>query len=273
MPILLILLILMLPTHAFSEVDRIKIDELHESASSNIAKLFIEDVISLLPSDFKQHLKSDTILRSVKFRNYNNKWMKNNKTSESDLFNVYKRIATSYELGKMDDNTLSDELGNTISSLVEASMFQDNGDLLGEKFKQNIDSFLREDYKKTHIIRYEGYDGSDIKTCISKIYELSKYSKASIYPLMVTRTAALWSAVHNAKVKHVNQEAKVLKRQPLNVAFANRQSDRYSSALENARANGYDARNNSSRGNGSDYAGNNQGNEQEPNFIILIPVR
>lgn len=268
MPLFLaICMLLMLPFNAIGETRKKAVDELHQTSSSNIARIFVEDVTSLLPDDFKKNLDIEAIVSAVKFRNYSNKWQQYSVISENDLVNMYNKIASGYVNNKMNRLQLSDELGNTVTMIVGASMVNGNNDLLGERFKQNMNSFVKDEPTKKHLIEYGGYDGCSIRTCIAQIYELSKYSKTNIYPLMVTRTASLWSAVHNAKANNTQKVAKTILRQPFNIDLTGLHNTNRSSY--NRIVSGSSAASGQSPGQSNGYSGN----DEEPPYIILIPMR
>jgi hypothetical protein len=273
--ILIVMLALLLPVHSYCASNQVAADELHESAGTNIVKHLIEDVFSLLPADLVRHLNADTIRDSVRFNTYNNKWQTINTPSADDLFSIYSKLSIKYANNNINDVTLSDELGNTISTIIEVSLMQGSNDLLGEKFKLNMDAFLRDEYKKVHIIKYDGYDGSDIRTCISRIYELSNYSKSQIYPFIVIRTAQLWTAMHNAKTPIVNKEAKTLIRKPLNIAYTGRMASSPSGQPGTKQSGSQNEASVGGRNNPSEQSStmSDSSSEKEPTFIILIPVR
>lgn len=268
--LLIIILLFLLPVNAYCERNKILVNELHESANVSIIKHFVDDVMSLMPDDFRKRLDVDTIRNSVNFNASNNKWLKHSVMSENDLTNIYMKLSKNYTNNEIDDITLSDELGNTISTIVQSSMAQGSRDPLGEKLKSNLDKFLREEYKKTHIIEYDGYSKKDIKTCVSRIYELSKYDKDNIYPLMVVRTADLWATVHNAKVENISKVKKSFIRQPSNIAYTGRINVK--SAEDQVNSISGQAKSNSSKMTSSDDD-SNKSNEPETAIIILVPIR
>lgn len=195
--------------------------------------------------------------------------------SERDLTHKYMTISTKYVNNTINDMTLSDELGSTIATIVEVSMTHGKHDLMGEKSKNNVDKFLREEYKKTHIVEYDGYDGSDIRTSISRIYELSKYKKSDIYPLMVMRTADLWASIHNSKTKNISKVTKTFIRRPSNIAFTGNYNT--TSAADQLNTKSVTDTNEALSNNKSSYndagSGQDKSNEPGPAIILLIPIR
>lgn len=255
------------------EVVKVSANEVHESANNNIVKSFIEDVISLLPREFTKNLDAEVIQASVKFNGNRNKWLNYSTMSEKDLGNIYARLLNRYAkygIGKIE---LSDELGNTVATIIEATMAHGGNDPLGDKFKSNLENFFKEEYKMTHVIKYEGYKECTVKTCISRIYDLARYNKSSVYPLMVTRTADLWTAIYKARAGEMVSDAKTIVRRPMNVAYTGKSSEvpagtkSGSGDSETASARNSD----SSKSNGNNAADNSR--EPDTAIIILVPVR
>lgn len=264
--IIMVCLMFMLPLQAFAGQEKVVVNEVHETGNQNISKIFIEDVISLLPDNFRKHLIAEQVYSSVNLNQFNAKWHQRTLMHQDDLVLIYKKIAKSYAKGKLSDFQLSDELGNTVATILAASMVSGNGDLLGDRFRQNMKSFLNGAQKKQHLIKYDGYNDCDIKTCTEQIYDLAKFSKESIYPLMVTRTASLWTAIHHEKEKDTAKVAKTILRQPVNLSLIGLQSTKAAGPVEAHNPNSQ----NTANSNGSS---NSSAGEQEPGFIILIPIR
>lgn len=250
-------------------VEKISVNEIHESAGNNIVKSFIEDVVSLLPPDFRKHLDSEVILASVKFNGNRNKWRYYTTMPEKDLVNLYTRLANRYANYGIGDVALSDELGNTVSTIIEAAMTPAGNDPLGDRFKANLESFLKEEYKKTHVIKYDGHDGCQIKTCISRIYELAKTGKSAVYPSMVTSTADLWTAIYKSRKGELVTDAKSILRRPLNIAFSGRTSSPQPG--ESGAAKGMAGEGEVSTAGSKEATSKNV--EPEPTIIILVPIR
>lgn len=264
--IIMACLMFMLPLQALAGQEKVIVNEVHETGNQNINKIFIEDVLSLLPDNFKKHLIAEDIYSSFNTSQFNAKWHQYNLMPRDDFFHIYNKLAKSYARGKLSDSQLSDELGNTLATIIAASMVSGNSDLLGDRFKQNINSFFKEEKKKQHLIKYEGYNGCDIKTCTEQIYDLAKYDKESIYPLIVTRTASLWTAIHHEKDKDTSKVAKTILRQPVNISLVGMQSAKGASPSE---ANNSTSKNTAN----SNSSSNSAAEAQEPGFIILIPIR
>lgn len=267
--IIVVCLLLTLPLQALSGQEKVIVNEVHESGNQNINKIFIEDVISLLPENFRKHLIAEDIYSSFNINQFNAKWRQYNLMPKDDFFHIYNKLAKSYAKGKLSDAQLSDELGNTLATIIAASMVSDNSDLLGDRFKQNINSFFKEEKKKQHLIKYDGYNGCDIRTCTEQIYDLAKYSKENIYPLIVTRTASLWTAIYHEKEKDTPKVAKTILRQPLNISLVGVQSAKGATTSEGSHSAGK----NTANSNSSSSSSNSTAEAQEPGFIILIPIR
>lgn len=258
--IVMVCLMLMLPLQAAAEQEKVVVNEVHETSNQSTSKIFIEDVVSLLPDNFKKHLISEDINAAVNLSQFSSKWHQYSQMPMDDLCQIYKKIAKTYASGKLSDSQLSDELGNTVAAIFAAAMVS-NGDPLGDRFRHNITTLLKGEQKKQHIIRYDGYNNCDIKTCTEQIYDLAKYAKENIYPLMVTRTASLWTAIHHEKEKETAKVAKTILRKPANISLIGLKSTKGASHAEV-----YNFPNNA--GNGS-----NSSSGEEPGFIILIPIR
>jgi hypothetical protein len=258
-------LALLAATPAWCDVKQISANEVHESANNNMPRAFVEDVVSLLPPQFRKHLDLDVINSSVKFTGNRNKWLNYSTMSEKDLSDIYSRLASKYASHKIGDITLSDELGNTVSTIIEAAMTHGGNDPLGDRFKTNLENFFKDEYKNTHVIRYEGFNDCRIPTCVARIYELSRYSKSSVYPLLVSRTADLWTAIHRARQGELVSDAKTVVRKPMNIAFGEkRPSSPQGTGGGTASPPQMDA-----------AAGGATGDPREPDppaIIILVPV-
>lgn len=267
--ILIAALTLLAASPAWCNVKRVSANEVHESANNNMVKGFVEDVISLLPQEFRNRLDANVILSSVKFTGNRNKWLNYATMSEKDLSNIYAQLANRYARNKIGDIALSDELGNTVSTIIETAMTHGGNDPLGDKSKANLDSFFRDEYKMTHVIRYEGYNACKIQDCIARIYDLAKLNKSTIYPLLVSRTADLWTAVYSASNGQLVSDAKTIVRRPMNIAFGGRPAEKSSGTQS---TNGSLAA--STPGNSTSGNSNAPGESLDPDtaIIILVPV-
>lgn len=267
--LLITALLLFTALPAWCDPVKITANEIHESSGNNIVKGFVEDVISLLPPEFRKDLDSQTIQSSVRFNNNRSKF--NYSTmSEKDLYSIYARLSKRYTNKTIGSIALSDELGSTVSAIIEAAMTSGSADLLGDKFSANMENFFKEEYKTTHVIKYDGYNSCDLRSCISQIYDLARHKKATVYPLMVTRTADLWTAVYNSMAKNTEIMAKTIVRRPMDVSYGSRKNDSRAFAknmnLPAASRSNYPG--NSARSNSLD-------DEMGPDtaIIILVPVR
>lgn len=162
----------------------------HDSSNPKLITTFVEDVVSLLPSEMVQALEPhfEVLNREAGFNVRDDYWR--GKVIGRDDFK--KRLEA---IPTKDGNELASQLGGTVKHIFEIALSANSHDVLKEGLKKNLREVPSRWSNGIFTVVYEGYNGQSLDIILDTLYEYNKRQKMTLYPDLVKTTADLWSSV------------------------------------------------------------------------------
>lgn len=214
--VLLAMLIIVATNSSALALEEKKVNDMivHDSSNPKLITTFVEDVVSLLPSEMVQALEPhfEVLNRNAGFNVRDDYW-RSKVISRDDFKKRLEAIPTK------DGNELASQLGGTVKHVFEIALSTNSHDVLKEGLKKNLREVPSRWSNGIFTVVYEGYNGQSLDNILGTLYEYNKRQKMTLYPDLVKTTADLWSAVWQRGGGKTELVAKSFVRKPTDFNF------------------------------------------------------
>jgi TPR repeat protein len=173
----------------------------HESKGSSVRENFMDDLVSLLPSDLASILGANkkTFLEYGAFPVRYDYWKR--RIPGKDAFTKDCRDNIRRLRNPIDsyNDSVTHLLGYSIRTILEIALSSNRYDPLNEDLQSNLMSFLLSGNEQEYAVNYPGYQSQSLDSIVERLYQLRSIPRREVYPQLVVATADLWTAIWNEK--------------------------------------------------------------------------
>lgn len=186
----------------------------HDSTNPKFVFNFVEDVVSLLPTDMVQMLEpyQEALKREANFVIRDDYWRRK-VIGKDDFRTRLEAISTG------DGNELASQLGGTVKNIFEIALRPNSSDIMGDGLKKNMREAPTRWKNGKYLVNYEGYKGQSIDSILGNLYDYNMRDKTNLYPDLVRTTADLWSAIWQRNGGKMQLVVKTFVRKPADINF------------------------------------------------------
>lgn len=187
---------------------------IHDTSNVKLVNSFVEDVVSLLPSEMVKTLEPhlDVLTKEANFTVRDDYWRR-----KAIPLNDFKGRLESIPI--KDSAVLARQLGENVKPIFEIALRPNGSDVMGDGLKKNLKEALTGWKNGKHVINYTGYKDQSLEAVLGNLYGFAKYNKSTLYPELVITTANLWSAIWKNGGGETPMVTKSIIRKPADINF------------------------------------------------------
>lgn len=177
----------------------------HDSSDATVMENFMDDLVSLLPSDLASILGAHkkTFLGYGRFPVRYDYWLRRVPEKGDFIKNCQSSISRLKNPKDAYNDSLTHLMGYSIRTILEIAFSSTVYDPLNEDVQRNMMTFIRHGNDREYFVSYPGYKTQSLDVAVERLYALRKISKEHVYPELVVATADLWITIWNESGKEV----------------------------------------------------------------------
>ncbi len=157
----------------------------HESRNASVRENFMDDLVSLLPSDLASILGGHkiTFLEYAVFPVRYDYWKRRIPGKDSFLKDCLDNAQRLRNPKDPYNDSVTHLMGYSIRTILEIA------------FSSNLMSFVLNGNQQEYAVNYPGYKSQSLDSIVERLYQLRRNPKKEVYPQLVVATADLWTAI------------------------------------------------------------------------------
>lgn len=169
----------------------------HNSNDASVIENFMDDLVSLLPSDLATNLGANkqSFLEYAEFPIRYDYWKRRipaKDTFKNDCRDTVRRLSQPKD--SYNDSVVH-LLGFSIRTILEIAWSGNRYDPLNENLQRNLMEFVRNGNDEEYVVNYPGYTSQSLDSIVERLYQLRSTPRKEVYPQLVVATADLWTAI------------------------------------------------------------------------------
>ena len=179
----------------------------HETAEDSPLVYFVDDVISLLPTDLVTALENNwkAFVENAFFMVKNSYWRRRIPFKE-EVTAEYRLIIQRLTSSEDDYNhNIGYLLGGTIRPILEIALRPNHADVMNIRLEENLRQFVRNSTIQEVVVHYPGYSPQTLETAVERLYSLSSVHGDAQYQQLVMVTADLWLTIWRESGREIKQ--------------------------------------------------------------------
>lgn len=169
----------------------------HDSSSGSVIENFMDDLVSLLPSDLVTILGANkrNFLEYAAFPIRYDYWQRRVPEKVAFLKDCRDNIRRLKNPRDNYNDSVTHLLGYSIRTIIEIAMSGNHYDPLNEYLQRSMMTFVENGNNQEYSISYLGYKPQSLESTIDRLYELRAQPKTNMYPQLIVATADLWATI------------------------------------------------------------------------------